>query len=1482
MKYLLSLIGMLIIVLLIVTPLKTEAQLIFGVSALVMAVVIMQKNEIVRRFIFAALVITVSGRYIYWRATNTMEFNTFWEYFFGCGMFAVEVFFLVVLLGSYIQQIWVRQRKPEPLPKDHSVWPNVDVFIPSYNEPLDMVRSTVIAAQGIDWPRDKLNIYLLDDGKRPEFKSFALSQGINYLTRTDNKGAKAGNLNNALKHSKGDLIAIFDCDHAPTRSFLQMTVGFFLRDKNLALVQTPHHFYNADPFERNLEGLGQRNPNEGHLFYGLIQDGNDFWNASFFCGSCALLRRKAINNIGGFATETVTEDAHTSLRLHQKKWKSAYLNLPQASGLATESLRDHVGQRLRWARGMLQIFRKDNPLIIPGLTLAQRICYSNAMMHFLFPLPRIVLLTAPLAYLLFGVHIISASPDAIAAYAIPHIIIAVLATYYLQSRFRQAFLTEVYEAALAFQLLGPTILTLINPSLGKFNVTNKDSSISDTYFDWKIVWPQLLTVALLLLALGMSIYKVVYFDLSENELWALGINMMWACISAGILLSSIAVGLERKEQRLQHRVNVNTPILLQTQSGHTYSAVLNNISLSGAKIECNEKDKAELDVLEHNESLYMSIPYSNTEVVVKSQICKKEKNSIRLIFSDTTDVQLRNVVRVMFGRSDAWLESNNVKSESFLRTVKSMAGVIVSLLSWGTKRLFSRRNDSGRSEHQEKEPTLLSNSKSPDSGRTLKRLHLDTVASFIVSLMLLCPLLLISDSTQANVLNENLQVESLKYTQERQLDIKLKDIGVNAPVLLQGGNSIRGFAFSLRSDDVVTTANMTLRYSVSPGLDVKSSQLNVVLNGETIHAIALNEQDSGIRDVTFEILPYVLLPDNTLEFHVLAKKQGQDSKEGELDKSVWVKISHSSVLNLVVQRLPLTRDLKNLPAPFFDKRDHTELVLPFVFTEIPQHRQVQSAAVVASYWGSLASFRRASFPVQIDRLPQGNGIVFLSNDKIPADLEEVNINIDGPSLELIKNPRDPSGQLLLIKGRNDNELLTAAKALSVGSMMLQGQAADVGTPLLQKRYDYDAPAWLPVNRPVTFGEIEQNANLEGYGISPGLLTVNFKISPDIFLWDSEGIPMTLNFRYAGDYWLDLESSRLDVLINDKFIKSVALLPDSEKSNSLGGFTQQTESVIIPPYLIYGENQLQFFFDLKTKINDGHYDLLPENLRVSIDADSSIDLSSIHRYAKMPNLAYLAQSGLPFSRKADMSQTAVVLPEGKLDKSTLEALFIMIANISGKTEYPALGIEVIDWRNITQYRSYDFLLLGSYDNQPLLKKWKKNSPIKMNGSYISVNKNVEFSNYKYDFQRLFSSQAFKPDQVAVPLSSMNSALYSFQSPLNSQRTVIGMIANDSEELIEIANTVKSKEKNYVVRGDFVALSDNEALHFYSSKPYYVGSLPWYIRVQWFISHNMWLIPFFMILGILIVAISLYLIARNKAKKAYEKREYEINNKIFQSL
>src|SRR5580698_8422307 len=447
-------------------------------------------------------------RYGFWRIATTTKFfldpGSTWSLldgFFMCLLLIAEAYAFVILFLGYLQTVWPLRRTPVPLPGDPEKWPSVDLLIPTYNEPLSVVKYTARAAMNIDWPADKLNVYILDDGKREEFRQFAEEAGIGYMTRDDNKHAKAGNINRALERLDAPYVAIFDCDHVPTRSFMQVTMGWFLRDSKLGMLQTPHHFYSPDPFERNLNQF-RTIPNEGELFNGIVQDGNDFWNATFFCGSCAVLRRSALDEIGGVAVETVTEDAHTSLRMQMNGWNTAYINIPQAAGLATERLSGHVKQRIRWARGMVQILRIENPLFAPGLKPAQRLCYFNAMAHFLCALPRLIFLTAPIIYLVFGMTTLPGLWMAIVAYAAPHLLLASLTHARIHGQHRHSFWNEIYETVMAPYILLPTILALINPKLGRFDVTAKGGVVNRRFFDKRLAQP-------FLLMLGMNALGVV-------------------------------------------------------------------------------------------------------------------------------------------------------------------------------------------------------------------------------------------------------------------------------------------------------------------------------------------------------------------------------------------------------------------------------------------------------------------------------------------------------------------------------------------------------------------------------------------------------------------------------------------------------------------------------------------------------------------------------------------------------------------------------------------------------------------------------------------------------------------------------------------------------------------------------------------------------------------------------------------------------------
>jgi cellulose synthase (UDP-forming) len=452
----------------------------------------------------------------------------------------------------------------------------------------------------------------------------------------------------------------------PPRTFLQITLGWFGRDPRLGLVQTPHHFYSPDPFERNLARF-RRVPNESELFHRLIQDGNDFWNASFFCGSCAVLRRAALDAIGGVAVETVTEDAHTALRMQRRGWNTAYINLPQAAGLATESLAAHIGQRIRWARGMVQILRLENPLFGPGLSIPQRLCYFNAAAHFLFAVPRLVFLTIPLVYLLLGMVNIYGHSLAVFAYALPHIVLSNLTNARVQGRHRFSFWSEVYETVLAPYVVAPTLLALISPRLGKFNVTSKGGVVDRSYFDRRIALPFLCLAALNIAGL-----------LAAGRLWATDpahhdtviMNAAWTLYNLLVLSVAASVAWEARQRRADARVDVPARVTLITEDGRCLEATARDLSRGGVALHLATPAR-----LHEGELVVAAFEHEGARCEIGARVACCSGATHHLAFAALGLREEAYLTSLIYSRPEAWLSWH--ASRPVDRPLKSLLHIVL-------------------------------------------------------------------------------------------------------------------------------------------------------------------------------------------------------------------------------------------------------------------------------------------------------------------------------------------------------------------------------------------------------------------------------------------------------------------------------------------------------------------------------------------------------------------------------------------------------------------------------------------------------------------------------------------------------------------------------------------------------------------------------------------------------------------------------------
>lgn len=310
-------------------------------------------------------------------------------------IFYVAELLIAINLAFFVFSTWRFPKRDAGTPLDGAT---IDVFIPTYNEPIDIVRRTVEAALAIETPHQT---WILDDGHRPAFEAMANDLGCKYIARDNNEHAKAGNLNNALKYSTADFVAVLDADHAPQPTFLDRVMGYF-RDDRVAFVQTPQAFDNLDSFLHLNVGDGADTWNEQTLWFHAIERGRDYWNATAYCGSPAVIRRKALDAVGGFAHETVTEDTHTAIRLHKNGWTGIYHPEVLASGLGPTSPAAFFTQRLRWGRGQMHLWRIEPILRAKPLTWAQRWSYFASVLHYFTGVQSVILFLAPAIGLLLG------------------------------------------------------------------------------------------------------------------------------------------------------------------------------------------------------------------------------------------------------------------------------------------------------------------------------------------------------------------------------------------------------------------------------------------------------------------------------------------------------------------------------------------------------------------------------------------------------------------------------------------------------------------------------------------------------------------------------------------------------------------------------------------------------------------------------------------------------------------------------------------------------------------------------------------------------------------------------------------------------------------------------------------------------------------------------------------------------------------------
>ncbi|WP_273825524.1 cellulose biosynthesis cyclic di-GMP-binding regulatory protein BcsB [Pseudomonas asplenii] len=707
------------------------------------------------------------------------------------------------------------------------------------------------------------------------------------------------------------------------------------------------------------------------------------------------------------------------------------------------------------------------------------------------------------------------------------------------------------------------------------------------------------------------------------------------------------------------------------------------------------------------------------------------------------------------------------------------------------------------------------------------------------------------------------------YTRE----LTLKQLGRLDTMNLQGVEASDAVNFNIRADEVVNGAQLVLSYSYSPALLADLSQINVLVNDEVAASLALPKEGAGQpQQQVVNIPPHLITEFNRLRLQFIGHYTMQC--EDPQHSSLWAKINVGSELKLSVSPIPLKDDLSILPLPFFDRRDASQLNLPFVFARQPDNATLEAAGALSSWMGALASYRGASFTSVLGQIPQQGNAIVLVESKEAVQLGSLQIpELKGATVTLQVNPNDPRGKLLIVAGRDAAELKLAANAVAMGSKALVGSSVVIDhLDPLSPRQPYDAPNWLPSDRPVRLGELVDIKQLSVSGYNPGNITIPVRLPPDLFNWREAGVPLDLKYRYTPQQ--ESANSSLLVSLNNNFMKSMPLpsLKSLDGGDNLLAMLKKDESlprearVLLPLGVASPRSQLQlrFMFDY---IKQGECrDIIIDNMRGLIDPDSSLDLRGFNHYIALPNLGVFNDSGFPFTRLADLSQSAVVLPDGS-GQQEWGAYLTVLGRFGESTGYPATAVTVVQPKDVQAVSDKDLLVFASGANQPLLEQWASHLPAGFEGT----GHRFSLSDLTLRVRDWISpdpqANQRKP-RLQVTYSGANSSTYlaGFESPLKSGRSVVVIASGKPEGLADAtAALIGGDQYKDTIQGSLAVVQDKRITSLVADEQYYVGDLSLFKRMQWMLSQNLLWMLLVTVCGLALVSFLLFVFLRSRARK-----------------
>ena len=589
--------------------------LIAGITAILPTFV--DRNNNTHRAILYSIAGLLALRYIWWRATDTLAPpGLTLDFVASTLLFTLELLALVGSISAFVIMSRIRHRSDEVDENIHWWWgqgePRVAILIATYNEELDVLERTIVGAKSLRHLNKE--VIVLDDSRRDWLRDYCAEQGVRYMRRPDNKGAKAGNINHALDRLaedpvQPDFVAVLDADFVPHRGFLSRTLALFHNPK-VGLVQTPQHFFNPDPIQHNL-GLVRSYPDEQRFFFDYLQPSRDAWGIAICCGTSSICRWSALREIGGFSTESVTEDFMLSMVLENHGYETVYLGEALTEGLAPEGLKEYITQRARWCLGLMQIVRSSlGPFRRNKLSWRHRWSTIDSFLYwstsFLFRISAIVF---PLMYWFFNTIVVDAQLTDVITYFGCYWLWVVFTMNFLSGGILLPVLHDVSQLIGSIHISRAAMAGIFKPKGHKFSVTAKGGDRSRIVVQWELMAPFLVAFVLTLLGLTLGIFSdsFAYNDAGDGK-WVIVFWSIYNLIVLGVTclacieLPRVEVHVADKPERVTFRTEGAEWSLWIT------SLTMDTVRLRGAVVPEGARGTLEIEGVPGEVSAYVIAP----------------------------------------------------------------------------------------------------------------------------------------------------------------------------------------------------------------------------------------------------------------------------------------------------------------------------------------------------------------------------------------------------------------------------------------------------------------------------------------------------------------------------------------------------------------------------------------------------------------------------------------------------------------------------------------------------------------------------------------------------------------------------------------------------------------------------------------------------------------------------------------------------------